>query len=196
MNWIIPQTVDMAKIPTRDVTVTGLYGLVYQGDANAHQWQVTVMDGGEPADLSAGTVAAYFLRPDKSTVVIEGTVSENVCTFTLTQEVYAKPGMVAGGVRYAVSGSATITLANKLFEVAPNYDSGTYIDPGQEIPSIADLLDAIEDMEEATAAAEAAATKSVRYDSAQSLTSTQKAQAIANLGLTAVDDGEGNITFT
>lgn len=196
MIWIIPQTVNMAEVPQRDVTVTGLYGLAFQGDANAHQWQVTVMDGDEPADLSAGTVAAYFLRPDGDTVMIAGTVSGNVCTFTLTQEVYAVPGIVEGGVRYAVSGSATITLAYKLFEVVPNYDSGTYIDPGEEIPSIADLLDAIEDMEEATAAAEAAATKSVRYDSAQSLTSTQKAQALANLGLTAVDDGEGNITFS
>lgn len=192
MNWIIPNTVDLAKpAPAVDAP----YSLMYPGDENAHVWQITVLNNGEAADLSGGTATGYFLRPDGNTVVIVGTISDNVISVTFDATVYAYVGWVQGGIRWTVSGN-TVTLAARLFDIKHPFDSGSYIDPGEAIPSVSELLAAIEDMEEATAAAEAAATKAVRYDSAQSLTSAQKAQALANLGLTAVDDGEGNITFT
>lgn len=192
MNWIIPHTVDLAKPAP---AISDPYTLMFPGDENAHVWQITVLNNGEAADLSGGTATGYFLRPDGNTVTIVGTISNNVISVTLDATVYAYVGWVKAAVRWSVSGN-TVTLDLRLFEIKPQIDSGSYIDPGEVIPSIAELLAAIEDMEDATEAAEAAATKSVRYDTAQSLTSTQKAQALANLGLTAVDDGEGNITFS
>lgn len=41
-----------------------------------------------------------------------------------------------------------------------------------------------------------AADHSVQYNSTQTLTTAQKATARSNIGLSAVDDGNGNITFS
>ena len=57
------------------------------------------------------------------------------------------------------------------------------------MPSLQELTDAYE-------GALTVLDKAVLYAESQSLTSSEKAAALANLGLTATDDGNGNITFT
>ena len=193
-NWIIPRKVDLSKTPDKEKAA--VYALAYPGDNAAHTWRVEVYDNGEPVSIEDGNISGYFLRPDGETVTMEGAAVDNVAIVSLPQEVYAYTGMVKAGMRLTYTYGRSVTLDAILINVLPTYDSGTYVDPGEAIPTIADLLAQISAMQAATTEAEAAATKAVRYDSAQSLTTAQKAQALSNLGLTAVDDGEGNISFS
>ena len=61
-------------------------------------------------------------------------------------------------------------------------ETGNVIQPGTPIPDLPQRLAAIDDMEAATAAANAAASKSVRYDTTQSLTDAEKTTARINIG--------------
>ena len=193
-NWIIPKKIDLAKEPDKKQAAT--YALAYPGDNSAHTWQVEVYNNGQPVNIEDGDITGYFLRPDGETVVMDGGGYDNIAMVSLPPEVYAYQGIVKAGMRLTYTYGRSVTLDAMLLNILPTYDSGVYVDPGDAIPTIADLLAQISAMQTATAAANAAATKAVRYDSAQSLTATQKAQALSNLGLTAVDDGEGNITFS
>lgn len=191
-NWIIEENVDLANAPKQS---TAPYELMFPGDEKAHTWKVHVFENKVEADLSGCSVSAYFLRADGDTIVVTGAIDGNTVTVELAQACYAITGVVQAGLRLTNDG-VSFTLSYKLFNVLPTYDSESYVDPGEVIPSIADLLDAIEDMEAATAAAESAASHSVVYDTAQTLTDAQKVRARTNIGLNVTDDGNGNITFS
>lgn len=181
MNWIIEQRVDLKSAPDKCIPV---YALMFPGDKLAHEWKLYVYEGGEEVDLSGGSVAVYFRRYDRLTVLVTGTISGNVITIRLPQECYAIPGAMEAGVRYTKNG-ATATLAYRWFDVRQRYETDSIIDPGEVIPSIDDLLNMVENMEYC-----------VRYDEAQGLSSAQQATARANIGMSAADDGEGNITLS
>lgn len=135
-----------------------------------------------------GSCVGLVKRADGAGVPITGVVSNNLLYIDLPQEAYAIEGPVTVVVR-SVAGNAKTAIFYGYGNVL-NGESGTIINPGNVIPDITDLLAAIDQMEQATAAAEAAATKAVRYDTAQSLTGAQKAQARQNIQaaqVTAVD---------
>lgn len=181
MNWIIEQRVDLSAAPANDVPVCEL---MFPGDNLAHEWRISVYNGNEPADIAGGSVAAYFTRYDRLTVLVAGTISGNVITITLPQECYAVPGPVEAGVRYTKNNAKT-TVAHRWFDVLKRYETDSTIDPGEVIPDIDDLLNMVENMEYC-----------VRYDEAQGLSAAQQATARANIGMSAADDGEGNITLS
>lgn len=184
-NWLIKQVVDLRNEPRKAITAP--YELMFPGDAKAHVWEIDLYLNGEAVDLTGSSVAAYFLRRDGNTVMVQGTVSGNTVRVEFAQACYAISGAMQAGIRVTKGGEIT-TVAYRIFNVLPTYDSDSYIDPGQVIPSIADLLAAIDRMETATAAAESAASHSVVYDSTQSLTDTQKSTARGNID--AVSEGE------
>lgn len=156
MNWIIPRKCDLNRGDTAASRPAAIMPLAYPGDYDAHVWQVTVTQDGEPVSLAGTTVRAYFFRhADGQSPMAVGSVEGNVASVSIPQEAYAYPGFVTGIFR--VTGTATnATLDAITFEIGPNV-TGSVIDPGEVIPSIDDLIDQIERMEDATDAANAAA---------------------------------------
>lgn len=187
-NFTIRQTVDLSGINPNWNAVRH-DALMYPGDNLAHTWEVQVKRNGIPVDMTGGNVVGYFQRKDGNTVMVDGTIEDSICKVTMAQECYAIPGALKAVMRYTDTVTHTIvTLAYHAFTVQNRIDDGGIIDPGEVIPSIDDLLAEIEAMEQATAAAEVAANKSVRYDSAQTLTDAQKEQARGNID--AASEGE------
>lgn len=155
-DWIIEQTVEMTR-PIQPYTSRPVE-LMLPGDHLAHTWRIKCLKNGLPVDLTGYTVAGYFKRMDGNYVLISGSISSNTVSVTLTQECYAYPGSLRGVVRIAnAETDAVVTLADRLFFVQSAVDDGGTVDPGEVIPSLADLLAEIDAMETATAAAEAAA---------------------------------------
>lgn len=189
-NFTIRQTVDLSGTNPNWNAVRH-DALMYPGDNLAHTWEVQVKRNGIPVDMTGGNVVGYFQRKDGNTVMVNGTIEDSICKVTMAQECYAISGAMKAVMRYTEASTHTvITLAYHAFTVQGRIDDGGIIDPGEVIPSIDDLLAEIEAMEQATAAAEAAATKSVRYDSAQTLTDAQKEQARGNIDAAS----EGDVT--
>ena len=172
--------------------------IVFTEDNNPAVIGVRLFYGDTPAPQTGASCVCYCIRADGNTVQFSGTVSSNEVSATLPKSCFYAVGPLAIMLQ-TVTGtgnSAVITTVLKLVVNVEPSKTGSSIDPGNVVPNLTQLLAMLDQMEAATDAANEAASKSVRYDSAQSLTSTQKAQALANLGLTAVDDGEGNITFS
>ena len=153
-DWIIEQTVEMTR-PTQPYTSRPVE-LMLPGDHLAHTWRIKCLERGLPADLTGFTASGYFKRMDGNYVLITGSISSNTVSVTLTQECYAYPGNLRGVVRIANANTdAVVTLADRLFFVQSAVDDGGTVDPGEVIPSLADLLAEIDAMETATAAAQA-----------------------------------------
>lgn len=134
-NWIIKQTVDL------QVGIDGVkvwpHALLVTGDNLAHTWMVEVTNNHAPVDL-LGSVTAYFVRTDGSTVVQNGTIEKNFAIVTLPQACYAYEGDLKSIIRY-VNGEEVITLSAVLFHVK-SIVTDTIIDPGNVIPSLDELL--------------------------------------------------------
>ena len=154
MAWTIKRTVDLQK---GDLHQNGksVGILSFPGDEDAHIWEVTVLDGGEPAALS-GTVTAYFMRSfDGNSVVATGSTSGNVVSVAIPAGAYAYQGLVTAILRLTVASVSTVTIDAIAFSVGENH-TGVIVDPGDVI-DVDDILALYEDMQEATEAAETAA---------------------------------------
>lgn len=185
--WTITQKVDLARSPVSYNSQPDT--LMLPGDNRGHTWRVEVLKNGLPVDIEGATITGYFLRSDGNTVMVVGSASGNVATVTLAQECYAYSGGIRAVMR-CVKDGAIMALADRAFVVRAAIDDGGIIDPGEVIPSIDDLLAQIDAMEAATADAEAAASKAVRYDTAQELTDAQKAIGRGNIDAASVADIE------
>ena len=149
-NWIIHQDIDLFH-PAKAKYDTP-YILMLPGDHQAHTWEITCYNNGQPADMDGVSAHAYFLRKDGITVVCEGTAEGNVISVPLIADCYAVPGGLRGAVRVTRNGK-TVTLSDLPFIVNPPIDGGEIIAEGTVIPSIDALLDQISRLEQATNAA-------------------------------------------
>lgn len=192
-------TIDIRRTVTLNAPSTPepLQGTLYATENMAHRFIISARKDDEDAALS-GAVAASFIRPDGETVIMSGAIEDGCAVVTLAQSCYTQTGRftltiftIADGARtavYCLTGNVRQTTTDAI------------VDPGHVVPDVADIIaeyaamqQAVADAEAATQAAEAAAQHSVRYDAAQSLTTAQKAQARANIGLTFSDAGNGAI---
>ena len=158
-----------------------------QNNNKAHRVGAIVTQGGEPLTLG-GNCSGTAILADGSTVPLTGAVSGNEAYVELNSTCYTVEGTIIVSVTW-ISGQLQTTLLWAVGTVKIT-NTGTVIQPGDPIPNLEQLMAQITAMQEATAAANAAATKSVRYDTAQSLTGAQKAQARQNIQaaqVTAVD---------
>ena len=158
-----------------------------QNNNKAHRVGAIVTQGGEPLPLG-GNCSGTAILADGSTVPLTGAVSGNEAYVELNSTCYTVEGTIIVSVTW-ISGQLQTTLLWAVGTVKIT-NTGTVIQPGDPIPNLEQLMAQITAMQEATAAANAAATKSVRYDTAQSLTGAQKAQARQNIQaaqVTAVD---------
>lgn len=158
MAWTIKRTVDLQK---GDLHQNGKQVgiLSFPGDEDAHIWEVTVLDGGEPATLS-GTVTAYFMRSfDGNSVVATGSYTGNVVSVAIPAGAYAYQGLVTAILRLTVANESTVTIDAIAFSVGENH-TGTIVDPGEviDVDAILAQYDAMaqatEDCVAATATAE------------------------------------------
>lgn len=124
------------------VQVHQLDGNVFSQDNQGNLVGVNVFDGDEPATLS-GSVSASVIRSDGSTVAVAGVLSGNSCYIILPAAAYAVPGILSIVIKLTGGGSTTTLCA----VVANVYQSATdaTVDPGTIIPSIQDLIDAIDE---------------------------------------------------
>ena len=145
-SWIIEKTIDLKKPPQSRPEQP--YLLMLPGDENAHQWRITVLVDGEPADLSGYTASGEFLRHNNTLVTCSGanaTISGNIVTITFRAECYNVPGGMRGAVR--LSGTAgTFTIADQAFIVQPDM-SGEVVED-EYIPSLAALLGQLSQLEQ------------------------------------------------
>ena len=187
-NWLIAQDVDLqCGAPSPQVWPNAL--MLY-GDNAAHTWRVRVMDGGVAAVLTGCTVSGYFVRGDGNTVMVQGTITGNVATVVLASQCYASEGELKGVLRLAKSGY-TVTLSALIFRVRKDL-TDSYVDPGEVIPSLAELLAQIDACEAATTAANTATTNAnaaevARVTAEQARVAAETARASAETARAAAE---------
>lgn len=143
-TWL---TVDLMK-GTRKTQIDDTY---FYGDESANLIGVRVLSNREPASLS-GTCTGYVQRVDGSTVTVPGNVSGNTAYFIMRAACYAYPGPVNIAITLT-SGNTTTTLVGIRANVSSSR-TDTTVDPGSVIPSLDTLLARINEMQQATAAAQ------------------------------------------
>lgn len=112
---------------------------IVKGDKNSICWSVELFCDGEPADISGCSCTVDFIRFDKMTVPVAGSVAGNVCTAILSGECFAVTGKARALMRITgVSGETILTAACLEIEVEPG--TGEYVDPGESFPDIHDFL--------------------------------------------------------
>lgn len=158
-----------------------------QNNNKAHRIGALVYENGQELALG-GQCSGTAILADGSTVPLTGAVSGNQAYVELNSTCYTVEGTIIVSVTW-INSTLQTTLLWAVGTVKIT-NTGTVIQPGDPVPNLEQLMAQITAMQEATAAAEAAATKAVRYDTAQSLTGAQKAQARQNIQaaqVTAVD---------
>lgn len=116
-------------------------GNLFSQDNMANLIGVELLENGEPANVS-GTVTANVLRADGTTVAVAGTLSGNLASVTLPQAAYAVPGTVAIAIKLTTG--STVTTIGAIQAIVYRTSSDTIIDPGTIIPSVQDLIAAID----------------------------------------------------
>lgn len=173
-------------------------GLLYMNENQAHKFVITCTRGGSAVTLTGG-ITGRFMRADGQTILLSGSISSGKANLTLPQSCYIVPGRFTMAI-FNVVGNAVTTIYALTGNVART-QTDTLVDPGNTVPTIDNLLAEIDAMRQATADANAAATKAVRYDNTQSLTDANKTTARGNIdaaGLAQVvrHDASQNLTET
>lgn len=113
-----------------------------EGDVMANRFGVKVTRNGSAVNLTGVSIAAYFIRADGTTVVISsGSVFDNTAYVTLPEACYAVEGQFSLAIK--LSGGEVTGTMRIVDGVVSNTSTTTYVDPGTIIPSIEDLIDAI-----------------------------------------------------
>lgn len=168
---------------------------IHQGDHKANRVGAIVLMDGIPYPVG-GNCAGTAIRADGSTIPLTGTVEGNLAYVELDSECYQVEGTITVHVKW-VSGTLETTLLSAV-GIVELTESGNVIQPSTPIPDLPQLMAQITAMQEATAAANAAANKAVRYDTALSLTASEMAKARENISaaqVTATDSAGSDSGF-
>ena len=123
------------------VHVTSMNGVFFAGDDNANRIEVEVTDGGAPAVLS-GNVFGYAVRSDGVTVPMNGTLSENIVSIVLPASAYVAIGLLSIVIK--VGTTTVCACATHVYRS----ETEDVVDPGEVVPSMAELLEQIAVMED------------------------------------------------
>jgi len=114
-----------------------------EGDKNADRFGIRAYRNGTPETLS-GTCSGLFVRADGETVTIEnGTINGNLAYVTLPEACYAVEGSFSLAIK-AITADDTVTL-RIVDGVVSRTSTDVIVDPGTILPSIEELIAAIED---------------------------------------------------
>ena len=112
------------------------------GDDDANRFGIRAFRNGVPETLG-GTCAGFFIRADGATVVIaDGVVSGNMAYVTLPEACYAVEGNFTLAIK--VSGSGVTGTMRIVDGVVSRTSTSATVDPGTIIPSVENLIDAID----------------------------------------------------
>lgn len=113
------------------------------GDVLANRFGVRVFRNGEPENIG-GTCMGLFIRADGTTVTISsGVVSGNVAYVTLPEVCYAVEGQFSLAIKCQGSGvTGTLRIVDG---VVSRTSTSEVVDPGTLVPSIENLINAIEE---------------------------------------------------
>lgn len=140
------------------VRIVTLSPAFFSDDDQAHSFIVKTTREGQPVSLAGSTVLGYFIRPDNATIVLEGSVNaDGHAVVTLDDACYKKKGRFQLVIRSTMD-EVISTIFCGDGGVKPS-STDSFIDEENVVPSLNDLLAQIEVMEQATAAANAAADK-------------------------------------
>lgn len=133
---------------TELIQVQRLTGNLFTDDNSCNVIGVIVTDGGSPVTLE-GNCTGYFIRDDGMTIVVEGDIDGNRAFVTLNNGCYDIVGQF----------SLVIKVGNVTVGACTGYvyksKSDIVIDPGGVVPSINDLLDRLDVLDNYTNLAEA-----------------------------------------
>lgn len=125
----------------KPLNVRMLTGNLFSMDNEGNLIGVTVLDGGQPAEL-AGDVSANVIRCDGGTVAVTGTLEDNKAFIVLPQAAYAVPGLVT--IIIKLTNDGVITTLAAMTAIVYRSSTDTIIDPGTIIPSIQTLISSID----------------------------------------------------
>ena len=122
-----------------------LHHSIGAADENANRFGFRAFRNNVPENLT-GRCVGYFIRSDGGTVYINnGVVSGNMAYITLTDECYALEGVFSLAIKMTGGG---ITGTMRIVDgVVSRTTTGAIVDPGTIIPSIQDLINAIQEAE-------------------------------------------------
>lgn len=162
------------------------------GDQGAHEIRVTVTEDGQPVSLAGRTVSGYFIRADRSTVLLSGSAEGNTARVTLSQSCYVQPGGFSLFIKTGVAGETAAVFWGAGTVVRSTTD--TIVDPSETIPSLDELLALIGQMETATTAAQSAtsAANTAAQSADAKATAAQSAASAANTAAGQAATAAGN----
>ena len=158
-GWKISRRIDLQE---NSPPVERLKTLATLSARQAHRLEITVLDGGMPADLTGWLPRMSIILPGRiSSQKQLGSIQANVISAYLPRICYAETGDVSVILSLAdVSGQTQIPIYGCVLHVAAD-STDAVIDEEHVIPSISELLAQYNACRTATNAADAAAEKAV-----------------------------------
>lgn len=153
------------------------------GDQGAHEIRVTVTEDGQPASLTGRTVSGYFIRADRSTVLLSGSAEGNTARVTLSQSCYVQPGGFSLFIKAGTAGETAAIFWGAGTVVRSTTD--TIVDPSETIPSLDELLALIGQMETEIEAAQSATSAANTAAGAANTAAGQATTAASNASTAA-----------
>lgn len=133
----------------KPLDVKQLKNTLFLGDDDSNLIGVEVLDNGSTATLS-GDVYGYIIRDDDMTVVVQGALDGNKASIILPDVAYAVPGSLSIVIK--VAGTTVGACVGRVYKS----QTDTIADPDDIIPSVEQLLQRIQDAENACTGAETA----------------------------------------
>ena len=118
-----------------------------QGDGGGLRYGIRLKRNGAPVNLDGASCIGYFIRPDKITLVINGTTSNGAAYVELPQAACAVEGTFSLVIKVAGTGFAeTMRIVDG---TVVQTTTGSIADPSSEVPTLEELTAIIAEAEEA-----------------------------------------------
>lgn len=134
------------------LTLVSAIPLAMQGDAEADELILHVVNGRESADMSGYTVGGYLERADGIRVMLKGSVTADVVQVKLQEACYRVPGAYKAFVRLTKTTGEKMTLFLFAGRIEGEGD-GEIVDEEDTLPSVEELIAMIEEIDRAIAEA-------------------------------------------
>ena len=149
MIYYLEETYDIVRseqAPTRWPAA-----LMVTGNARAHIWRVTLLANGVPVDLTGAAAVAKFRRAaDDITVTQQAAIDGNVISVQLAQDCYRYEGQLRGILEVTTgTGESTVVATAKITNFNIIRGASDHLsDPENIIPSLAQIINQMDDMAE------------------------------------------------
>ena len=137
------------------LTLVSAIPLAMQGDAEADELRLHVVNGRELEDMTGYTVGGYLERADGIRVMLKGSVTADVVEVKLQEACYRVPGAYKAFVRLTKTTGEKMTLFLFAGRIESEGD-GEIVDEEDTLPSVEELIAMIEEIDRAIAEANVA----------------------------------------